>query len=309
MQPRLLFLVVEVTISLSNQVKPNLVKQNFVIPGDNNSKIVIDSNARIEAHLKNLEQEYASMRERQQAMQLEEPAFVEGLFAEEVSIDEEAMLDADTSAYEEPVPQGPTSDEIIAAAKQEAAFILQDAQNQADELLNEANANAQMMFEEQRQAGYEAGAAEVESALAEKGEMLEQQYMQKKQMLESEYQQMHKQMEVEIVSSITEVFAEVFQSDFINRKDVMIYLVRRALMDMDSSRNFRIHVCAEDKIAVTEQIDSLSEGLSKEANLEIVTDSDLSEGNCLIETDLGLIDCGIDTQFCNLIENIKLLCV
>ena len=52
---------------------------------------------------------------------------------------------------------------------------------------------------------------------------------------------------------------------------------------------------------------ALLTGVAHAANVEIIEDMTLSEGECLIETGGGIFDCGLGTQLAGLKKELKLL--
>ena len=52
---------------------------------------------------------------------------------------------------------------------------------------------------------------------------------------------------------------------------------------------------------------ALLAGIAHAANVEIIEDVTLNEGECLIETGGGIFDCGLGTQLSGLEKELKLL--
>ena len=105
---------------------------------------------------------------------------------------------------------------------------------------------------------------------------------------------------ISLISKITGVLCE-------DRKDVIIFLIDNALHNVSKSKNITIRVSDGDFANVDSAKDKLKEKLSSDAELDIAEDSSLSENQCIIETDSGIIDCSLDVQLDNLKEKIRLI--
>ena len=53
----------------------------------------------------------------------------------------------------------------------------------------------------------------------------------------------------------------------------------------------------------------LLECVGQNATLDLVTIHSMTEGECIIETDTGVFECGMDVQLDNLIRDIQSLCM
>ncbi len=49
--------------------------------------------------------------------------------------------------------------------------------------------------------------------------------------------------------------------------------------------------------------------MGQNATLDLVTIHSMAEGDCTIETDTGVFECGMDVQLDNLIRDIQSLCM
>ncbi|MBR6293999.1 MAG: flagellar assembly protein FliH, partial [Lachnospiraceae bacterium] len=68
-----------------------------------------------------------------------------------------------------------------------------------------------------------------------------------------------------------------------------------------------VHVSRDDHEYVSSNKDELLSDVSASANVEIIEDSTLKEGNCFIETDGGIYDCSIGTELELLKKELKIL--
>ena len=103
-----------------------------------------------------------------------------------------------------------------------------------------------------------------------------------------------------LVENITGVLFE-------GKKEVLTHLVKRALGQIKRNNTFLIKVSHEDFGWLHSEREKLSECVGEGKSLEIEEDASLTKGQCMIETDDRIVDCGIETQLRGLSENLKLL--
>lgn len=188
-----------------------------------------------------------------------------------------------------------------------AAKIIEEAQAKADQMINDANEYAETIknnaYEEGMNQGLEEGRvrakAEQEQLKAEFDEECSKRYDEISK-YENSLEEKFADIMISLISKITGVLCE-------DRKDVIIFLIDNALHNVSKSKNITIRVSDGDFANVDSAKDKLKEKLSSDAELDIAEDSSLSENQCIIETDSGIIDCSLDAQLDNLKEKIRLI--
>lgn len=77
---------------------------------------------------------------------------------------------------------------------------------------------------------------------------------------------------------------------------------------IEASKNYLIHVAKEDYAYISMQKKLIqADSIVGSASLEFVEDASLAKGQCLIETESGIYDCGLDTQLTELSKKLKIL--
>ncbi|MCM1268287.1 MAG: FliH/SctL family protein [Bacteroidales bacterium] len=193
-------------------------------------------------------------------------------------------------------------------ARAEAQAILDEARAEAERILADARSQCEMLradaveegtrqgFEE----GHQKGLAEVDGM---KRELAEQ-----KRALEAEYDEMLENLEPRFIETITDVYSHIFGVDLMDNRDILVHLIDSTLRKVESSRTFIVHVSADDYPHVNMQKQTLMEGAAAGRGLiEIIEDIALSKGDCLIETDGGIFDCGVGTQLEELTKKLQVL--
>ena len=295
-----------VTRSLSR----NLYKSSWVVVS-NDEKCVIDSNSRLERRIEELEELRRARMNVPTGYGEEgedgEAQFVSGLGGEEL----DALLadhaeGAESSIIKAGAPQekGPDLEEI----KAQAQAMLDDAQAQIDEMRaaaeQEIERQRRQAVEEGNRQGYEVGH---QQGMAELDDM-KQALMIEKRQLEEEYDRMIENLEPRFIDTITEVYSHIFGIELADNRDILVHLIDATLRQVESSRTFIVHVSQEDYPFVNMQKQELTEtATAGKGIVEIIEDIALGQGACLIETDGGIFDCGIDTQLQALNNKLRVL--
>ncbi len=287
---------VEVTRSLSR----NLYKASWVVVSGE-EKHVIDTNALVERRI----EEQKALRRAALGVEAgdEESGFVSGLGGEEI----DALCgDADEtgSIIKASAEEVPDLEEV----KAQAQAILDDAQIQAEEMktaaLGEIEAKRRWAMEEGKKEGHEEG---YRQGISEAEEM-KRQLMAEKRRLEEEYEQLIEDLEPKFIDTITEVYSHIFGIGLADNRDILVHLVDSTLRQVESSRSFIVHVSKEDYPFVNMQKQALADGAAAgRGTVEIIEDIALRQGECMIETDGGIFDCGVDTQLTGLTNKLRML--
>ncbi|MGN1085053.1 MAG: FliH/SctL family protein [Lachnospiraceae bacterium] len=191
----------------------------------------------------------------------------------------------------------------------QADIILEQARSQGEQLKTKAKLAAEAekleIFETAKREGYEEGSLAVQQELSR----LQEEFAEKERQLTAEYEQKTAELEpmaaevvIQLLDGLTGVLLE-------SRKGIVTYLVSKALSEADRSDSFLVKVSREDFEEVRKASDTLRSLFEREVSLEVVQDSLLKKGECMIETDSNIIDCSLGTQLEGLKEDIRLLSI
>ena len=282
----------------------NLFKGAF-ISYDGSDARIIDNNALSDQKIVAF-QEQELKRHRTQMVQEDgfngefQPDFVPGIDMEQLNqlTEDQNMFGA---VNEEPqVDMEAVQAEIdfkLQQAQEQAQAIIEDANNQADEV--RANAAA-MGRQEGYDAGYQEGLAAVESMKAD----IELQ----KESLEKEYQQIVDELEPEMVDVLTQIYEHVFGIEFREDKGIILHLLKNTLSRIEPGNDLIVHISSDDFDDVMEEKESLDACItSPSTTMEIIEDPLLKENECMIESDSGVFDCSLGVELSELSRKLKLL--
>lgn len=268
---------------MSNLFKP------WSIQSETKEMRVINSNALVEEYLgKNVKQQRV---EAQDGADTEAGEFAEGLFQGEATV----------------IKVEPEVD-YVALAKEEAEQIITQANAKAEELVEQANAQVSEIQEAAKNKGYEDGKAMLEQELAELRSRMEDTYRLKTEEMEQDYCAKRDSMEQELVDVILTVFNKVFHIQFDNKKHILMYLIRDAIMNIEGEKKFRIKVAQNNVLFLENHKEEILDRVGHDIELEFLSDSTMDGNDCVIETDSGVFDCSLGAQLENLIKDIRTLC-
>ncbi|SDN17425.1 FliH/SctL family protein [Lachnospira pectinoschiza] len=199
------------------------------------------------------------------------------------------------------------SEEILAAANEEAERILEEARQMAEGIVNEANEETEAIKNDAAQSGYNDGCIKAEAKIEEMRQELDNEYEQRKEELEREYEEKKANIEPELVDILTDVFKKVTLTVAEDNQEIIMHLINGVMRNADSSHNFIIKVSPDDYKFLINNQGKLYVAMSKEVNIDILEDPTMKRNECIIETDTGVFNCGLDIELDNLIKDLKLL--
>ena len=279
----------------------NLVKSAFVTEKDTDSR-VIDSNEIVAEKLRVLTEQMEAQ------LLPDEEEFVDG-FTEGLNADQVEELMADRDSAEAPILQSKVEEAKaeLERLNAQAEEVIADAKSQADSIIANAKQEASQVMEDARNAGHEEGyqngyqeglskVKEAEDALAIKEEELTRNYEKK-----------FAEMEPQLIDMLCDIFQKVFGVDMSGRSDTVMYLLQKAMQDIEGGTNFLVHVSSEDHPYAVEHKEELLSYVGPAGTLELVEDHTLKQGQSYIETESGIFDCSFGVEMELLCKELKLL--
>lgn len=252
----------------------NVVKQNFVT-GLQNEARVIDADEILQEKLKKQAEEE---KKRFQSTHSEDGSVVE-----------------------------PSPEELLEAARIQAGLIEGKAKDDADRMMEQAKEQAGALFEEQRHAGYDAGMQQFEAEKEDILNQLQEKYASMEEKLRCQYAKKLDTMENDIVDAVIQVFDKVFHIEFEKKKEILIYLIKNTIDHNEADQNFQVRVSPANKQYLSENPHLIEDAFSDQITIEYVADPALNDEQCMIETSSGVFDCSVDTEFQNLINDLRSL--
>lgn len=301
--------MVEVTRLLSN-----LIKSGF-IAFSQNDKLVIDANRNeiirgIDANMK----ETAASEEKDDSM---EESLAEALIRD-VGLDDGEDIDFTMDTEElsgllaEPSEQlRKVADKILLSAKQEAEEIVSKAHYEAEQLRATAYEEIESLKAAAKEEGYQAGYEEGQIAIKSQFDVMMKELEQKEQEFElymtKRKEELVKTTEVKMVELLCQLIPSITGVVIENQKDVLFYIINAAMQGLENSKHFVVRVSPKDYVNLFEKKEDIYGALNPNIEIELFEDSKLSDLQCIIETDNGIVDVSLDVQFDNLKKALKLM--
>lgn len=290
----------------------NLLKSNAVNMQGQEVR-VINSNEILEEKLQLIREAIQQEEEERGQMppSFEEVDFTQGLDADQV----EALMGEQTETAQEgeedtlqplpvikahPIQAGPTREEVLQEAQGEIDAMMEKAAQEAENIRQRAREEGKAEgYREGYDTGYQEGihqSDEIQQELKEKETRLERYYADKLEEIEPMF-----------IDTLTGIYEHVFHVELDSFRPAIVSIITDVLGQSGSSKDFLIRVSSEDIEFVNKQKDQLQSYLAQNATMEFIEDKTLLAGDCLVETNSGIFDCGIDTQLQQLTKELKLL--
>ena len=226
----------------------------------------------------------------------------------------ESVEDVDNSSAEEEAGQPSLEakprldEELVHAAKQQAAELLAQANQEINEMKVRAERETAQEAERIKAATAEAAkkqghATGLQQGLDEAKRQMADQLKQTADICnamvaaaEQESSRVLLEAEPKIIELVLAISRKIICDEVEERPAVVLGLVRGALERVRDQNQIIIHVSPEDYEFILQSRQLLQTVVGAERSLTLTADSVLGKGGCLIETSFGTVEAGIDTQ-------------
>lgn len=264
---------------------------------------VIDTNSILEEIIKE------KMR-KMQASEEGDKTFIEGLNALPVDMSDYSDEQLNTQFQEEDSWDEPETNEMdMSVYKDMAEDMLAEARAEAEQILESARAEASSLRARAEDEGYKAGLAKGRESAEAENAVLRADLDRQRVELETDYKNKLDDIEPQLVSVVADIFEKVFLIQFAEKKEILLNLVRNAVNQIENSKEFLIKVPRENLQFVMDHKEELQESVGQYVSIEIISDNDLMDNQCVIHTDSGVFDCSLDIQLDNLVRDLKSLSI
>ncbi|KGG80757.1 hypothetical protein Y919_04385 [Caloranaerobacter azorensis H53214] len=196
-------------------------------------------------------------------------------------------------------------DEIINKAKAEAEMLLNEARENADAIMEKTYEKSRLVIEESKQKGYEEGykkgyeegCIEAEKIIKE-ANSIKREYLQKR----AAYL---KQLEKDIVELVISISEKIINQKLDDDREVIISIILKGLENLLVSDKVIIRVSKDDYDVVELAKERLLAEASLIEDIKVKIDNNLQKGSCIIETERGCVDVGINTQIETMKKTLK----
>lgn len=197
------------------------------------------------------------------------------------------------------------ADQMLQDAKVSCDIMLQEAQSERDKILSEARKEVEDLRSQAREAGHQEGFEEgkregKEAALQEMKDAINEANEKAMHILKTAKEATADYMvqaEHDVAEIVMHVAEKIIPQHFIDVPQVVLPVVKQALMKVKDQKEIFIHVPPESYELVLMARDEFRSMLTGgNATIEVVSDESLHQGDCLLETPNGAVDARLSTQ-------------
>jgi flagellar assembly protein FliH len=214
------------------------------------------------------------------------------------------IKEAENAAFEEVRRKTNQAQKLRQEAEEEAARIVGDTEKRVAEL--EASAESRLEAaereaskkgrEEGREEGYKEGVAEAERLIGRLHVILDRAMDKRAEILQ--------ETEAQVVELVLLVAKKVVKVISENQKSVVIQNISQALRKLKTKSDVIVRVNLSDLQLASDHVKDFIQMTENAKKMQIVEDSTVDRGGCVIETDFGEIDARISSQLSELEERI-----
>lgn len=174
------------------------------------------------------------------------------------------------------------ADKIIQEAQKEAELILDNAKQRADELINEAMAS-----------GFEMGKKEAQKELDEKIKSMELSVNEFMDGFNKKYDELFDSLQKDVFELSISIAEKIINYELDKGEECYISIVKKALSKLKKDEKANIKISEQD---FNRLFPSLERELKQYEGKIVVADENLSKGDLIVETHNEIIDAGVNTQ-------------
>ncbi|GAC43127.1 FliH/SctL family protein [Paenibacillus popilliae] len=192
------------------------------------------------------------------------------------------------------------AEEHLRQATEEAERMKTEAQSQIEAWWEERRQQDELLIESIRSGSNETGYQEgIERAKHEIKEAYERKIAEAEAVLRQAYQakeQLIQEAEPFVVSLSFAVAEKIIQKQLSVEREIVLELARKTLSRKRESGTITLCVSPEQFAYVHAAREELSLAVDSQAELQVIPDSSVNDGGCVVRSALGSIDARIDTQ-------------
>jgi len=190
--------------------------------------------------------------------------------------------------------------QIIERARQVQQEILRKTKEDVEKILIEVEKKAKKIEEEYKEKGYQAGYTVGYQEGYKKGEedakaIIEEAKAIKEEIIR-EKQRMYKEVENDIVSVILLAVEKIVGKYLEEDKDIILNLIKKGMENYNAFDKVTVRVSEEDYEHCIKNKDKILKDIEFLDDVNILKDLSLKKGDCVIETNSGVINSGVSTQ-------------
>jgi len=185
---------------------------------------------------------------------------------------------------------------LLEQARQDAERIRIDAQNAVETLMEEARANATAMESQAYEKGFEQGKRDGEALGRKAYELQAKRFSAVIDAIRHKGEELLASYEPVFIELVLEISKALIHQELAIKPEVVRLCLEQGLAMAVKGIPIRVHLHPED-LELIQQVETPSNEETTGHILEFMADSSVERGGCLLETDMGVIDATMTTQW------------
>ena len=205
----------------------------------------------------------------------------------------------------------PEKQAILDDAMDKAKELRDDAREKANRIIEDAWQEAERIKENAYKEGYETGLEDGNMEAMKRADVYlanlndEQEKIKKEMLTKNEaYLDDAEKKLINLTCELIKKISGIVVDDY---KPAMLYMINNAINEVESTTKYTIKVCEDSYAYVADNSERIVGAANPNITIDVFADAKLEKGQCVIETDIGIIDLSMDVQIQNLITAFKLL--
>lgn len=228
----------------------------------------------------------------------------EQTLTEEQYISNEELEDNLSKKIEEDLNE--IKQKIIEEANEEANLIIEEAKAKSiidvENIKKQAQQEMDIKAEEMYKQGFDKGYAEGIEKAENDCTITKQEAQDILDNAKKEREDTINSLEPEIINFILDVTQNILTNAFTFNPSIISLLIKKGLLSIKEIKNLKIFVSESNYDFVQENKQNILEIDAEKNNIEIIKDTSLKNTDCVIETEVGTIQCNIDDQLSSIKE-------
>ena len=206
----------------------------------------------------------------------------------------------------DPLETEKTCAHLLSSAREEAARLLEESRQEAGALIRQAETDAGVLRDQAEKDAYKQG-------LDKAGHEMEQLFTRAQGEIDEIIREAHKQrdammdnLEPRIFKLALEVAEKILGYEMDHNEDAYLSMLRQAMSHVKSENRVILRVNPSEYVRYFKSREVTMHTANGSIKAEVVNDPAVGYGGCLIETESGAIDAGVDAQLTQIGRNLGL---
>lgn len=193
------------------------------------------------------------------------------------------------------------SEKLLVEIRQKSQQIVQDAKNEAEQILKNTQSSVQECRKEAYEEGYKEGKQKAEEETRQRlDQEFEKEMNQIRGIIETfkeSYIAVIKQAEMRLVKLVLEISRKIIRQEIVSDEKIILDMVKAALARVIERSKVIVRVHPDELGFVEENKKKILSSVLQIQDFQLQLDPAIEIGGCVIETESGSVDARIDKQF------------